>query len=131
MILFHLILFAIVFLQFCSADPKSCQSPNDKQGVCLKPRDCQAILSMMTMTPRTQEIIAFLKNSNKVCGKKDGVPLVCCESLTLREKFPGPPECGIDGGSDRVFGGNTTKIDEFPWLALLVYYDSCEFVSKL
>lgn len=33
---------------------------------------------------------------------------------------PGSNECGGDT-SDRIYGGNVTKIDEYPWLALLEY----------
>lgn len=34
--------------------------------------------------------------------------------------IPGSNACGIDS-SDRIYGGNVTKIDEYPWLALLEY----------
>ena len=30
-------------------------------------------------------------------------------------------ECGVEVGGDRIFGGTIAQIDEFPWLALLLY----------
>lgn len=35
-------------------------------------------------------------------------------------KLPKAPACGIDA-PDRIFGGEATKIDEFPWLAQIGY----------
>lgn len=29
--------------------------------------------------------------------------------------------CGMEAFTDRIIGGTATKIDEFPWLALLFY----------
>lgn len=35
--------------------------------------------------------------------------------------LPKPGECG-NMLSNRIYGGNKTKIDEYPWMALLEYY---------
>jgi hypothetical protein len=34
--------------------------------------------------------------------------------------LPKPPNCGVDA-ENRIFGGTTTELSEFPWFALLKY----------
>jgi len=60
--------------------------------------------------------------------------MVCCEKNTHSYQplqrpaqtdsrsslLPQPGECGIQG-SDRIYGGGLTYVDEFPWAALLEY----------
>lgn len=41
----------------------------------------------------------------------------CCDT-TLPKTLP--TDCG-DSASDRIHGGQATRIDEFPWTALLAY----------
>lgn len=36
------------------------------------------------------------------------------------ELLPEPGVCGIDT-SNRIYGGEVTKLDEFPWMALIEY----------
>lgn len=65
----------------------------------------------------------FLQRSQCVVGE----PWACCKIepvVTATERIPSKslpraPECGTDTG-DRIVGGEATRIDEFPWLALLV-----------
>lgn len=30
-------------------------------------------------------------------------------------------KCGLETGADRIYGGQFTELDEFPWMALLGY----------
>lgn len=62
---------------------------------------------------------------------------VCCPAdkdtdITARSSFSSDPETpsgktlpepGVCGGGfhNRIYGGNVTKIDEFPWMALIRY----------
>lgn len=69
-----------------------------------------------------------------LCGFSGWDPRVCCVttnkvpsssigatgSSTGLLPTPGGGECGLDT-SDKIFGGTDTKLDEFPWLALLQY----------
>lgn len=93
----------------------------------------------------SQEDRQYLSASQ--CGFQDNKPLVCCkaendvpkpifnvqlnsqqtdrqyQSTTQQSSsglLPKPGVCGFDA-SDRIFGGERTKIDEYPWMALLQY----------
>ena len=39
---------------------------------------------------------------------------------TITSKLPKAPDCGIES-SDKIFGGETTRIDEYPWLVQIQY----------
>lgn len=81
--------------------------------------------------PPTNQDRLFLSLSQ--CGFRDGQPLVCCRETAppppvtqppppsnRQSLLPRPGECGIDA-DDRIYGGNKTKVDEFPWMVLLQY----------
>lgn len=42
-------------------------------------------------------------------------------SQPIHSLLPQPGECG-NVISNRIYGGNKTKIDEYPWMALLEYH---------
>lgn len=78
------------------------------------------------------------------CGFRDGQPLVCCRETSQPQPTPPQPQptpspispvqppqsqnnllpkspnCGIDA-ENRIYGGNATVIDEYPWMVLLEY----------
>lgn len=85
----------------------------------------------------------YLGLSNAACGQRDGTQLVCCRRHSIPESTPLPTatsssvplsprnpllpkpgrmlgDCGSDT-MDKIYGGNRTKIDEFPWMALVGY----------
>lgn len=103
----------------------------------------------------SQEDRLYLSASQ--CGFQENKPLVCCkaENDIQRPSFntqlnaqqtdrqnqlpsqqstsgllPKPGVCGSDA-SDRIFGGERTKIDEYPWMALLQYTKRKTFFFKL
>lgn len=74
-----------------------------------------------------------------ICGFSGWDPQVCCVTSNKAPSSsvgankgllptPGSGDCGIDT-SDKIFGGTETKLDEFPWLALL-QYKRCKFTFK-
>lgn len=70
----------------------------------------------------TAQETQFLRNSQ--CGYERDV-LVCCPPNTTMQNrmsnlLPRTPRCGRQL-TDRVLGGEETKVDEFPWLALVEY----------
>lgn len=104
-------------------------TPNRANGLCQPIRSCPSLLEMLQQ-PLTTEARTFLRNSQ--C-KIDAQPWVCCPTQTAPQrprpagnqpaapsKLPKAPECGIDS-PNRIFGGEDTKIDEFPWLVQLQY----------
>lgn len=66
----------------------------------------------------------FLRDSQ--CDYVNGQPAVCCTDAPLQTRgagdnlLPVPGECGSDT-SNRIFGGEVTRLDEFPWMALIEY----------
>lgn len=77
------------------------------------------------------------------CGWSGTYPLVCCSDGIQQQNGggvtpapvptavprnstlpkPGEGQCGFDT-NNRIHGGEATKIDEYPWLALLQYTKS-------
>jgi hypothetical protein len=97
-------------------------------------------LEIYNRRPPTNSDRLFLSLSQ--CGFRDGQPLVCCREIVAppavpveyttpssimntptppsRNLLPKPGECGIDA-ENRIYGGNVTTIDEYPWMVLLQY----------
>lgn len=82
---------------------------------------------MIQNEPVSDQNRKFLRNS--VCAANDGNHYICCandgetsinqkpkwlESLEARL----PKDCGLDI-RNRIFGGGTTEVNEFPWTVLL------------
>uniref|UniRef100_A0A1A9ZZ96 CLIP domain-containing serine protease n=1 Tax=Glossina pallidipes TaxID=7398 RepID=A0A1A9ZZ96_GLOPL len=111
-----------------------CTNPNQEAGICISIQDCGLLFEILT-TNLTAENKAFLQESQ--CGQDKSQSssalqvLVCCPHRLLKEKatdskgVPGNtlPEVGTCGHvlSTRIYGGNVTKIDEFPWMTLIRY----------
>ncbi|XP_049815927.1 serine protease easter-like [Schistocerca nitens] len=123
-----------------------CRSPTGAEGECVQVTRCPPLLALLRATPRPPGAVQFLRSS--LCGFENRYPRVCCvqgfqyeppevdEQMTTRRPEPSnqrqqlvsghpnarllPTECGVDF-SERIFGGKTTEIDEYPWLALLRY----------
>lgn len=54
------------------------------------------------------------------------------ERVFKEDSFLAPDnECGPEGNADRIYGGQITDIDEFPWLALLGYRTRVYFIQIL
>lgn len=109
--------------------------------------NCASLTALLRKQPLTQADRSFLSNSQ--CGWSGSYPLVCCSdgvqqqqggnavrpnpapvpapgpAPTTQSKLPRPGDgqCGLDT-SDRIYGGEATKIDEYPWLVLLQYTKS-------
>lgn len=125
----------------------SCVNPAGNRGECIGIRDCGPILDLLQSQPLLPETRAFLVQSR--CGTQGRDPMVCCVRQTVvntpRTVPPGndntnadytrtgdnveynlsnnpllPTDCGKDL-RQRIFGGNRTGLDEFPWMALLEY----------
>lgn len=77
------------------------------------------------MTPQLRQ---FLQRSQCVAGQ----PWVCCPDQApasatpirtpspSKGKLPRAPDCGIES-TDKIYGGENTKIDEYPWLVQIQY----------
>uniref|UniRef100_A0A2M4BS35 CLIP domain-containing serine protease n=2 Tax=Anopheles marajoara TaxID=58244 RepID=A0A2M4BS35_9DIPT len=100
---------------------QSCVNPRGQQGSCIQFQECQPLVSIYNKPIRTDDDKQFLLASR--CGTFNTKTLVCCvgsSSSGGRTTLPQPPQCGLQL-TDRVVGGQPTKIDEFPWTALIEF----------
>lgn len=101
-----------------------CVNPRGEAGKCIFFRECQPLVAIFNKKPASIEEGNFVKQSR--CGSVGGSAMVCCPGLDVENRGPGratlprPPQCGQDL-SDRIFGGQPTDLDEFPWTALIQY----------
>lgn len=127
----------------------SCTTPLGQTSECISLYDCPPLLAAFEQRPLPSNVVSFLRQSQ--CGFEGYVPRVCCGPLpsqqetnvpTQRPRPTRPPtsyggqvdpvsqedssptprgQCGIDTNGDRIYGGQFTDLDEFPWMALMGY----------
>lgn len=104
--------------------PIACKTSDEKDGICRPLTTCTAVKSMLEAKPVPPKIKNYVLMNLKICGFGDDrnkTRLVCCnDESSVTIKLPEPPFCGTDY-TDNIVGGNETKIDDFPWTALLFY----------
>ncbi|XP_013180462.1 PREDICTED: serine protease easter [Papilio xuthus] len=125
---------------------ETCQTPLGATSKCVSLYDCKELVSAFETRPLPNAVVSFLRQSQ--CGFEGYVPRVCCGPLpatgpttTLPPKttrapiatgvvdpvnpedsFPTPQDkCGIDTNGDRIYGGQFTDLDEYPWMVLMGY----------
>lgn len=107
----------------------NCSTPDGEHGTCIFLKECNEIYNLYQRYPFTDEEKSFLKHSQ--CGWSNGEVLICC---TEEQQNEGSFQAGVDNdpllpvpgvcGScdmDRIYGGVETKINEYPWMALIEY----------
>ncbi|XP_052863582.1 uncharacterized protein LOC128270220 [Anopheles cruzii] len=114
----------LVILNTVSA--QQCNMPDSGIGQCILLRDCNTLYTLIQKKPLLDADRVYLQRTQCGWSAAKNHPLVCCSDgvqAPIRvgaELLPAPGQCGIQT-SDRIYGGVNTKIDEFPWLALLKY----------
>ncbi|KAF2891880.1 hypothetical protein ILUMI_14316 [Ignelater luminosus] len=114
-----------------------CITPNNEKATCIPVSSCHVIKS--AILTRNSSALDFAKQSQ--CGY-DTKPLVCCGSagysvptiifdssqsssnkiVPMKHRLlPDRNACGIQDHDDRIYGGQNTTLDEFPWMALIGY----------
>ncbi|XP_035900729.1 CLIP domain-containing serine protease 14D-like [Anopheles stephensi] len=103
---------------------ESCVNPEGRPGRCILFRECQPLLTIYNKYFTTPDESKFLADSR--CGELERRTLVCCAAAavsglqTINDALPTSPQCGIQL-SDRIVGGQSTELEEFPWMALIQY----------
>lgn len=144
-----LLLVSSLFWSYVLSD--HCTTPLGEASECVSLYDCSQLLSAFEQRPLQSKVVSFLRQSQ--CGFQGYVPRVCCGPLpaqqerqtTPRSRTTRPPtnvvghvdptvpedsspaprnQCGVDTQGDRIYGGQFTDLDEFPWMALLGYLTS-------
>jgi len=136
---------ANIYAQYSgTGDYESCNTPKRELGQCITIRQCPDLLHLLDRRPLSAKNADYLKRSQ--CGFEGLDPIVCCplksdtgvtqptvpdskhpskdegtkhESVTS-DILPSTEICGIFT-QDRIFGGEATSLDEFPWMALIEY----------
>ncbi|RVE52975.1 hypothetical protein evm_002452 [Chilo suppressalis] len=136
----------VISLHLSVVFSEDCQTPLGVTSQCVSLYDCPQLLSAFNQRPLPNRVVTFLRYSQ--CGFDGYTPKVCCGPLpedqggdtTRRPAVTTPPigtdvdpangedsspsgrgECGVDTNGDRIYGGQFTELDEFPWMALLGY----------
>uniref|UniRef100_A0AAG5CTE4 CLIP domain-containing serine protease n=1 Tax=Anopheles atroparvus TaxID=41427 RepID=A0AAG5CTE4_ANOAO len=105
-----------------------CQTPDGKQGTCVRLRSCQSIRGLLLKKDKTTTEWEFLKKAQ--CGMENRAVLTCCPlSVRLTGRFddqvelPAPGVCGTTL-NDRIVGGEEAPLGSYPWLARIQYFKS-------
>ncbi|XP_032596341.1 serine protease easter [Drosophila grimshawi] len=111
-----------------------CITPNRERALCIHLEDCKYLYGILTTSPLRNEDKLYLSRSQ--CGYYNRKVLICCPdryrdsspvttarppvNSTNTNLLPQPGQCG-NLLSNRIYGGVKTKIDEYPWMALIEY----------
>uniref|UniRef100_A0A182JBH1 CLIP domain-containing serine protease n=1 Tax=Anopheles atroparvus TaxID=41427 RepID=A0A182JBH1_ANOAO len=125
-----------------------CDIPNEATpGECRPPGECAAYgkindVSSLSSIPR----FSFIKQIQ--CNGSDAVPFVCCprtgesylepfvnETATPKNRVTSrlafdADSCGIQSYVAKIRGGQLAEIDEFPWMAMLLYERENNMVAQ-
>ncbi|KFB41614.1 serine protease 14 [Anopheles sinensis] len=102
---------------------ESCTNPRGLPGTCILFRECPELVAVFGKPIATPEDTQYLQDSR--CGSSGRKALVCCAGSappanTGNSVLPDQPYCGIQL-TDRIYGGQPTQLDEFPWAVLIEY----------
>ncbi|XP_048517101.1 uncharacterized protein LOC109533176 [Dendroctonus ponderosae] len=112
-----------------------CRTPSGESAKCISIYQCNSLLALVRTPSRTTEQTQFLTSSK--CGfNSAGTPYVCCGSgfnkveqsdgdfsnpdYTTNPAIPDRSQCGWQS-QNRIYNGEKTGLDEFPWMALIQY----------
>ncbi|XP_055600595.1 phenoloxidase-activating factor 1-like [Uranotaenia lowii] len=128
----------IVFYNgFTESSPPACETENYEHGACIALAKCETFSTALeagSLSPGQREL---LKREQEKCGQDSN--FVCCKREAPRkiprsfedtkpltrergELLPDHSICGMDAGN-RIIRGNVTYLDQFPWVAYLLYSD--------
>uniref|UniRef100_A0A2M4BNY7 CLIP domain-containing serine protease n=2 Tax=Anopheles marajoara TaxID=58244 RepID=A0A2M4BNY7_9DIPT len=116
-----------------------CPIPNeDSPGECRPSVSCAAYTKINDVSSAASvERISFIKQIQ--CNGTDNVPYVCCprgsssyvqpfmnETVSHKNRIASrlafdPDTCGLQSYMAKIRGGTLAEIDEFPWMAMLLY----------
>ncbi|XP_037933273.1 melanization protease 1-like [Teleopsis dalmanni] len=95
-----------------------CKTPHDDYGTCIKLTDCKILIDLIVDPSTSEADRDYIRSSQ--CGKIGNIILICCPNSLTTNLLPSYPNCGKQL-TERIVGGNITKLDEFPWMALITY----------
>lgn len=120
---------------------KTCETEDYEDGICVSVQKCdevrEAIAEGLTAGQRI-----WLRREQEKCEDAEQEDLVCCKrklrppiprsyedrkplTKSYHDLLPDHTVCGLDS-ADRIFHGNLTYLDQYPWLVLIKYVDEEE-----
>lgn len=69
-------------------------------------------------TQNTTLLQAQDNHQNRRCSGNENDQMICCEI-----DLPDTSICGYVSSGTKIFGGNLSAIDEYPWMVALEYED--------
>lgn len=115
-----------------------CYTPDSIAGDCRSIYECPSALAYTQgrITRRTADYLRSIQCENGI-GQ---YPHVCCtifngfeqwpapqlsqpvtHGRTINANIPGLGSCGLTSLAHRIYGGDETQLDDYPWMALLEY----------
>lgn len=123
----------------------NCQTPQRQAGSCVQVEQCQPLANLMSpeksRDPATRKYLHESRCGTFNVTKSFYYVKGCCPIMDYasdkankianhRHSSLLPEDCGVDAQT-RIVGGATMDLDEYPWLALLVYKENREFIIYL
>ncbi|XP_065089508.1 phenoloxidase-activating factor 3-like [Ochlerotatus camptorhynchus] len=115
---------------------KSCETEDYEEGSCVPVQKCDKIVEMMArgLSPGQQRLV---DREQEKCSDAEEDGSICCQRKQrpeiprfvedvkpivkgIHDLLPDHSVCGLDS-ADRIYHGNETYLDQFPWLALIKY----------
>lgn len=131
----------------------SCTNPNRKSGLCISVYQCNSLLGVLQKISLDAQELQFLRESQCKDGYGNPPYVCCTADKTFSQRqtsvipptvapttarplirdaspsnglgnvLPEPPRCGPDSLDGKIYNGNDTALDQFPWMVLLEYRD--------
>ncbi|KAG5894889.1 hypothetical protein JTB14_030594 [Gonioctena quinquepunctata] len=126
-------LFTVCYAQI---EYEACITPRKQNGECVVINTCASLFALLQHRPIKSQDADYLRRSQ--CGFEGTLPKVCCpftsQPVTTSRPtidytqaspadsplLPSLDVCGVDA-QDRIYGGNETNLQEFPWMVLVEY----------
>ncbi|XP_039764499.1 phenoloxidase-activating enzyme-like isoform X1 [Pararge aegeria] len=115
-----------------SEGDQKCFTPEAQEGTCVDIYKCPTIVKLLS-PPLSAENLQFVRNSrcenpnvqNSVCCGPGPTTVTAPNRVCIPTAAPPDPRtecCGLDSSSgNKIFGGNATAIDQYPWLTIIEY----------
>jgi Regulatory CLIP domain of proteinases len=109
---------------------KTCETPDSAPGKCVPISECASVSEIYNRAKQSAQSLQFLEDSH--CGfDEDQVIYTCCANKPL--PLPYNSMCGWSRWSPvtGLIREQRTKIDDYPWTALILYETRKSFLNYL
>ncbi|XP_058817989.1 phenoloxidase-activating factor 3-like [Topomyia yanbarensis] len=121
---------------------KSCETEDYEDGVCVPLQKCDKFKEAREKEALSAGQRNLIDRELAKCTDEEEAGLICCKRILRppiarsfedakpltggnRDVLPKQSECGLDS-ADRIYHGNVTSLDQYPWLVLIKYIDNDE-----